>query len=299
MCRNMFYELGCVRSPYKSQPREPRASPPQRSLTPAERIALNHQQRQEQSARRTVEQPLVLSLETIQKFARDAAHDMRGPVRRIAMVLDIITQRHAAATDPDTAELVDLAVRNAHRLDRLLDDVLVYVEAATTPIRPRPVLLGDAVDLAKANLRTEIAESGVILHTDNAASQIPADPDLLQRMLGALLHNAIVYRALDRPLEVRVVSGVASEPGVVLRVEDNGAGFDPERADRLFIPLRRLHAKDDIEGSGMGLALCQLIAHRHGWTLTGESRPGEGAVFTVWREGAAPKTLADQPQTQV
>ncbi|TBR18232.1 ATP-binding protein, partial [bacterium] len=78
------------------------------------------------------------------------------------------------------------------------------------------------------------------------------------------------------------VRGAPGDAGrVVVEVADNGIGFEPQHAERIFEPFQRLHRRTDYEGSGLGLALCARIAARHGGTLRARSAPGEGSVFTV------------------
>jgi signal transduction histidine kinase len=66
-----------------------------------------------------------------------------------------------------------------------------------------------------------------------------------------------------------------------LTVADNGIGFEESHADRIFSPFKRLHGRDEYEGTGMGLAICRRIAERHGGDITADSAPGEGTTFTV------------------
>jgi signal transduction histidine kinase len=77
------------------------------------------------------------------------------------------------------------------------------------------------------------------------------------------------------------VTGRDKGNNLEIAVQDNGIGFDPEQAVRLFTPFTRLHSKAEYEGVGMGLAICRKIVERHGGTIQAESSPGQGSTFRV------------------
>ncbi len=92
------------------------------------------------------------------------------------------------------------------------------------------------------------------------------------------MSNAWKYTSKEE--KPRVEFSAVNENGAVLYfVKDNGVGFDPLLADKLFVPFQRLHADQDFKGSGIGLATVQRIIHRHGGRIWAESKPGSGATF--------------------
>jgi CheY-like chemotaxis protein len=111
-----------------------------------------------------------------------------------------------------------------------------------------------------------------------------ADPALLQAALGQLLANAAKFTRGRAPAQIRIqLEETPSEWRIA--VGDNGAGFDPAYADRLFTPFERLHTASEFEGNGIGLAIVKLVAQRHGGRVEAEGHPGEGArvAFTLRR----------------
>jgi signal transduction histidine kinase len=106
-----------------------------------------------------------------------------------------------------------------------------------------------------------------------------ASPAQLRIVLQNLLGNAAKFtRHVERPV-VRF-SGVRDDDGqLLLTVADNGAGFSPEQARKLFRPFQRLHRHEEFNGTGIGLTIVQRIVQRHGGQISALGQPGQGAVF--------------------
>jgi light-regulated signal transduction histidine kinase (bacteriophytochrome) len=107
---------------------------------------------------------------------------------------------------------------------------------------------------------------------------VQADPSLLRQVWVNLVANAIKFtRRRERALIE--IAGAARADGNLYSIRDNGAGFDPRRAERLFGIFQRLHAAKDFEGTGVGLSIARRIIERHGGSIWAESEPDRGAAF--------------------
>jgi light-regulated signal transduction histidine kinase (bacteriophytochrome) len=106
------------------------------------------------------------------------------------------------------------------------------------------------------------------------------DPVLLRQVWTNLLSNAVKYSAPRGSGAVIRIDGERDADVVRYRVRDNGVGFDPRYADKLFGVFQRLHSQDDFEGTGVGLAIVQRIIARHRGRVSAKSEPGRGAEFT-------------------
>jgi signal transduction histidine kinase len=142
-------------------------------------------------------------------------------------------------------------------------------------------LLADVV----GELRPRIEQAGARVEL-GALPVVNADPSLLRRLFANLLENALKHPRAGAPLVVRVESDArAAENGLgprhEIRIVDNGRGFPPDEATRIFEIFARLSGSGDVEGKGLGLAICRRIAERHSGSIRAEGRPGQGATFLV------------------
>jgi signal transduction histidine kinase len=126
--------------------------------------------------------------------------------------------------------------------------------------------------------RIHQSQGQVILHP---LPILDADPVQMHQLLQNLVGNALKYRQPDLPPLVEVGYRDLPPGKVEIYVRDNGIGFDMKDVDQIFLPFKRLHGRSEYEGSGIGLAICQKIAERHGGLINAQSAPGEGATFSV------------------
>jgi signal transduction histidine kinase len=110
---------------------------------------------------------------------------------------------------------------------------------------------------------------------------VAADPLQMRQLFQNLIGNALKFSRPGVPPHVRVSASLPGDGTAVIRVADNGIGFDVKYLDRIFVPFERLHGRMEYEGTGMGLAICRKIAERHKGAITAESEPGEGTTFVV------------------
>ncbi len=108
----------------------------------------------------------------------------------------------------------------------------------------------------------------------------------MRQLLQNLIGNALKYHRPEEPPRVKVSAVVRNGPArpageCLIEVEDNGIGFDPIYAERIFTIFQRLHGRNEYEGTGVGLAVCRKIVERHGGTITARSTPGHGSTFLV------------------
>lgn len=238
----------------------------------------NHQLQDE--IRRQYEQLLVVNQE-LDAFAARLSHDLRGPVANMRGILQLVVDEHGAALPPDLATLVQAGVRSGDTALKMVRDLLDFARLGNRDLTLEPVDLGPLLDQARADVKALFPAQGCNIRIE-PLPVVLGHAGLLQQVFVNLLGNGVKYSA-SRPQPQVTVSAVPPGPDGLLRLQvaDNGVGFDPALAARLFRPFQRLHPTGTFTGEGMGLANVKRIVERHGGTVTAEGRPGEGAVFTV------------------
>ena len=214
----------------------------------------------------------------LDRFATVASHDLQEPLRKIAAFSNLVQRRYADRLDEDGVRHLEFLVDAAHRMQRLIDDLLTYSRLASQAIEPRPVDVRRALDSVLQNLDAAITESGARLSIGDMP-MVQADPTLLDQILQNLISNAIKYRG-DAVPEV-VIDAHADPDGWVLSVTDNGIGLDVKFAEKIFAPFQRLHSREAYKGTGIGLAIVRQAVERHNGKIWVESEEGKGAKFSV------------------
>ncbi|MBF0304316.1 MAG: GHKL domain-containing protein [Alphaproteobacteria bacterium] len=237
------------------------------------------------AAERLVEEKareLARSNEELEQFAYVASHDLRQPLRIVISYVTLLERQLGAAVDMNSGDYIRFVRDGAHRMDRLIHDLLEYSRAGRADKALAPVDLNQVLTDALQDMAVAIEDSGAQLTTPaNAPGVIGCEMDLV-RLFNNLIGNAIKYRAADRPPQIAIT--VEQRDGVWrFVVADNGIGIEPDHLDRIFGVFQRLHVQSEYDGTGIGLAVCKRIVERHGGTIHAESEPGQGSrfVFTL------------------
>ncbi|MFN2378373.1 MAG: ATP-binding protein [Candidatus Binatia bacterium] len=214
----------------------------------------------------------------MESFAYTISHDLRAPLRSIAGFAQILVHEHAARLGPDGMDHLVRVMQNAKKMSRLIDDILAFSRQGRQPVNAVEVdvsalarsvaaeLLGQQADASRLDVRIDETPTAV------------ADEGLLRQVLHNLLSNAIKYSAPRDRVEIHV--GAEKDPrGTVYFVADNGIGFDMEYAGKVFGAFQRLHAPDEYDGTGVGLAIVKRILEHHGGSVWVRSSPGAGSTF--------------------
>ncbi|MBI2382697.1 MAG: CHASE domain-containing protein [Gammaproteobacteria bacterium] len=247
-----------------------------RALRMAQRMTADL--RRSEAEAKLLSQRLAESNEDLQQFAYAASHDLKEPLRTISSSLGLVSRRFGERLDDSGREFLNYAMEGARRLAELVEQLLEYSRVQTQPAVLKPLDLGEAVQTAMDDLGALIRETGARIEYARLP-QVTADFQQMTQVFQNLFSNAIKYsRGPGRTPQVRV----SAEPGAhgwTIRVQDNGIGIAPEHHDRIFGMFKRLHPREEYEGSGMGLAVCKRIVQRHGGSIWVESEPGKGATF--------------------
>jgi signal transduction histidine kinase len=208
----------------------------------------------------------------LEAFSYAVSHDLRAPLRAIAGFSKILLEDHAPALGAGRRHL-DRIRAATRRMTVLIDDLLRFSQMAANDLDRRAFDLAHVARDIVDDLRSADPTRRVEV-TIPAALPARGDARLVRVVLENLLGNA--WKFTSKRQAARIEVGV--QDGAFF-VRDNGAGFDPTRADKLFAPFHRLHNPADFEGTGVGLATAQRIVHRHGGRIWAQSTPDHGATF--------------------
>ena len=211
-----------------------------------------------------------------EQFSYAASHDLREPIRQIATYSQLLAKRYGESLNDEAHTYLGYCVDGARRMGELIRDLLAFVEAGERGANDEDTAdSGECLQVALANLRTRIEESGARIE----AGQLPRVGlcrSHLTQILQNLIQNALKYRHPERPSTV-LVSAVPDGARWLFEVADNGIGIAAEHHQRVFRMFQRLTGP--AEGTGIGLAICRKIVERHGGRIWVESQAGEGATF--------------------
>lgn len=207
-------------------------------------------------------------------------HDMREPLRSIVSFNQLIARRlrHRGLSERGL-QFLDFVADAGHRLARMLDDLLAYSTRASAAER-EPVDLVAILAGVRANLADQLTRTGATLLVASDLPVVIGYPTPLLQLFQNLIANALKFSRPGISPVVRVEVAREAGGGVAVTVRDNGIGIAPEHLASVFALFERGSADEASEGSGVGLALCQRIARRHGGSLAAQSILGEGSAFT-------------------
>ncbi len=222
------------------------------------------------------QQELARSNDDLEQFAYAASHDLQEPLRTITSYIGLIRDRYADSLDENAEEFIRFAIDGAERMSQLIEDLLEYSRIDTQARPFEPVTCNDVVAATIENLDQAIKQASAVVECFDLPV-INGDEPQLSRMFQNLIGNALKFRGQADP-HIRIGANLREDKWV-FAVEDNGIGIAPEYQPQIFGMFTRLHSRSRYEGTGIGLALCNKIAQRHGGKIWVESEVGNGSVF--------------------
>lgn len=218
------------------------------------------------------------SNEDLKQFAYVASHDLKEPLRMIGAYTSLLKRRYISKLDNDAQEFMHYIVDGAKRMDILLTDLLSYSRANSQEVPQTPVNIQDVMAIVSNNLRTTLYQKEATLEVDyNILPTILGSQTHLVQLFQNLISNGIKFTGDKKPIVK--VDCYQKEEQFILSIKDNGIGIDDKNKEAIFEMFRRLHSREEYEGTGIGLATCKKIVERHGGKIWVESVVGEGSTF--------------------
>ena len=190
-----------------------------------------------------------------------------------------MAQDYAPALGDEGREYIDHLIQASRRLGALIDDLLMLSRAGRVINAPRPFCWDEAVDIVRADLRDLIQRKQAVVRVEGPLPPVIGDRERVMQLLANLFANGLKYNKSETP-EVVFGARPDDDPSFgAFFVRDNGIGIGAEYHEQIFRMFRRLHRREEIEGTGAGLAICKRIVEAHGGRLWVESEAGRGATF--------------------
>jgi len=213
----------------------------------------------------------------LEAFSYSVSHDLRAPLRHIEGFVEILISASKSNLNKESAYHLQTIADSAKQMGRLIDDLITFSRTARAELRKTRLPLGE---LVQATIRDLVQDNqhSTVQWVICDLPEVEADPALLRQVLFNLIGNELKYSRTRKTPRIEI--GSKSKNGEeVIFVRDNGVGFDPRYAHKLFGVFQRLHRAAEFEGSGIGLANVRRIIARHGGSTWAESQLDKGATF--------------------
>jgi light-regulated signal transduction histidine kinase (bacteriophytochrome) len=250
---------------------------------------LHERERGELALRQKTEE-LARSNRDLEQFASLAAHDLQEPLHSIQVFLDLLRVKHGSSLNEQGQGYLNRVTKAASRMQQLIEGLLVYSRIDAPDSIGMSISLQEIVEEILSDLAAHIEELQAEIHVGDLP-MIHGDTLQIRQLLQNLIGNALKFHKQGVAPIVHI-SGmmiqnrrhtVTGKPRSLCQIEiqDQGIGISAEHLDKIFGMFIRLHRKDEYEGTGIGLAVCQRIADQCGGAISARSILGEGSTFTV------------------
>jgi PAS domain S-box-containing protein len=240
-------------------------------------ITEQHQARAEAELRGRADD-LERANQSLESFTYSVAHDLRAPLRALSGLASALVEDCAGDLGELGRGYAERILAVSGQMSALIDDLLVLSRIARAEMHLEGVDLGAEVARIAADLQRGDPARRVHLAIERPV-QVRADPPLIRTVLQNLVGNAWKFTSGEDEALIEFGTAPAGDARVCCYVRDDGAGFDPAYAGKLFQPFQRLHPASDFPGTGIGLASIKQIVERHGGRAWAEGAVGEGATF--------------------
>ncbi len=229
---------------------------------------------------KNINQKLEEANKELQDFVYIASHDLREPLRKISSFGTLLEESLRGKLDEDQRENLEFMIDGARRMQNMIDALLTY-SRLTTKAKPFEwVNLNEVVeDVKKFELAALLEETQGAIHIPKPLPSVQADPIQMHQLFQNLIGNGLKFHKEGVLPEVTIRAYDLGNHMIRIEVEDNGIGIDEKYHSQLFTMFRRLHTREQYEGTGIGLAVCKKIVERHGGSIGVRSKPGEGSTF--------------------
>jgi len=237
-----------------------------------------------------INKALEASNHDLQQFASVASHDLQEPLRKIKTFSNLMKERQAELS-VESERYLDKIIDSSNRMRTLIVDILNYSRLSATDEQTECVDLNELVAELLEDFELIISEKGATVHV-GALPCISINRGQIRLVFQNLISNALKFSKEDLAPVIQIVSRCLKEksldspedsdgPFCLISIIDNGIGFDEKYAANIFSLFERLNAKDQFEGTGIGLAIAKKVIDKHDGLISARSKEDSGAEFQI------------------
>ncbi|MEL6256197.1 MAG: ATP-binding protein, partial [Bacteroidota bacterium] len=217
------------------------------------------------------------SNDDLEQFAYAASHDLKEPLRMVGNFVGLLARDYEENLDPKAHRYIRFATEGVKRMTEQMKGLLEFSLMGRSEMNLKDTDLNTVLNKNVLNLSVFLEEKGGTVHLPENSTQLSCEPVMLGILFHNLISNALKFNKSEQPqvwIKYRYVGAF-----VKICVRDNGIGISEDNQKKIFEIFKRLHRPNEFEGTGIGLAMCRKIVHRHGGDIWVESELGKGSVF--------------------
>ena len=230
---------------------------------------------------------LLRKTKELEAFTYSIAHDLKGPLREIEGFSSLLEKQFSETGDPQVKHHIGIIRQSALRLTHMIDALLKYSRLEQQALPKQRFNVRELITSLINDRMNAPAQALPAIHVELPFDDLYGEPVSIRQALANLVDNAIKFSRNQAVPDVRI-DGSWDDNEQIIRVSDNGIGFDVAQTDKIFGLFERLHGPHEYEGTGVGLAIVRLVMDKHGGRVTVDSAPGRGSRFSlVFPQGAS------------
>jgi light-regulated signal transduction histidine kinase (bacteriophytochrome) len=215
----------------------------------------------------------------LQAFGYSVSHDLLSPLQHVIGYLDLLQKDAGPSLSKDCQRHMTTVIKEANRMKHLINDLLAFSRLGQSEIRKGKVNLDLLVKETVGDFQANTKERNIVWKI-HPMSEVRADRSLLRLVLINLISNAVKFTSKRAKAEIEIGCVPSGDKETAIFIRDNGAGFDPRYAEKLFGVFQRLHGQEEFAGTGIGLANVRRIIQKHGGRTWADGVVDGGATFS-------------------
>jgi len=226
----------------------------------------------------------------LKEFVYIASHDLQEPLRKMCAFSDRVINKYSSVLDDNGKDYLERIINAGVRMQTLINDLLSYSRVTTKAKAFNTVELNKIADDVVSDLQIRIEQTNGTVDV-GLLPTIEAEPTQMRQLFQNMIGNGLKFHRPDTPPQIKVYATIRGQKTenswedeleiCDLTFQDNGIGIEEQYHKRIFGVFQRLHGKDEYEGTGVGLAICQKIVEQHNGEIKVESTMGVGTKFIL------------------